>query len=740
MFKIGRNSLQLQGLNSMNLKDPNIYTNRELSWLDFNERVLEEAQDKSNPLMERLKFLAITASNLDEFFMIRVSSTMRSTSTAPDPSGLTPPQILDAMSTRIRDMMAKQYSCLKRSLIPAMEKEGIFFRTYDKLSDAQKIFVDDYFTNVLYQVLTPMAIDQSRPFPSINNLQVYIFIELVTPDTRAIRTSVYDAKEERWRIADDEHYAEEKYAIVQVPTVVPRIVKLPSENSSENFYENGEQNYIFIEDIILANIEQLFFGHNVTQKALFRVTRNSDLIIDEEEAEDLMYAVSSSIKDRRLGDPVRIEITKGIGQHARKLLERVLQLNDSKIYDVSGPLDLRSLMKFATSSGFSHLLHKKIKPSPVPAFSQGSMFDVIKRKDVLVHHPYMSFDCVVDFINEAAGDPGVLAIKQTLYRVSGDSPIIHALINAAEKGKQVSVLVELKARFDEENNINWARVLEKSGVHVIYGLTGLKTHCKICLVVRKEGDAIRRYMHLGTGNYNETTAKIYTDFGYFTCRESFGQDASNLFNVLTGHSKVTKWQSLAVAPSSLRPKLMKLIETEIANANAGKPAYIKAKMNSLSDIPMIQALYHASCAGVKIDLLVRGICCLRPGIKGVSENITVSSIVDRYLEHSRVYIFANAGDPKVFLSSADWMGRNLNRRVEIMFPIEDAELRAELIELVKISFEDNVKRRETGEDGIYRKPSRRGKSTVHSQLEHHRRVAQDFANSNPDYFLPEYSV
>ena len=703
----------------MNLRDPNMYVNRELSWLEFNERVLEEAQDKSNPLMERLKFLAITASNLDEFFMIRVSSIMMNANPTPDPSGLTPTEQLAAISKRVHDMSSKMYSCFNRSILPALEKEGIAFLTYDKLSVKQKIYADNYFNDVLYQVLTPMAIDQSRPFPSINNLGVYIFIELTTPDNAlAIHSIEWDGQDNRWRIADERMHGA-KYAVVQVPTVVPRIVQLPSEGEDKHF--------ILLETIILEHIWRLFHGHNVTRTALLRVTRNSDLTIEDEDVDDLLDEVTRSIKGRKWGVPVRIEMTKGVSSSAMTVLENALQLSPEKIYDINGPLDLTAWMRFALRPEFVRLRNKPILPLPVPEFvDQDNMFDVIRKKDVLVQHPYMSFECVLNFVEEAANDPDVLAIKQTLYRISGNSPIINSLIKAAENGKQVSVLLELKARFDEENNINWARVLEKSGVHVIYGLPGLKTHCKVCLVVRKEEDAIRRYMHLGTGNYNEATAKIYTDLGFFTCRETFGQDATVLFNALTGYSKVMEWQKLAVAPSTLRSTFLRLIEVERLNAEQGKPAGITARMNSLSDLEMIQALYKAGQAGVQIRLLVRGICCLKPGIIGVSENITVSSVVDRYLEHSRAYIFENAGNPKVYLSSADWMSRNLDRRVEVLFPVEEEELRDELIELMELSLSDNIKRREAGPDGIYRKPNRRGKATIHSQLENHKRVKASY--------------
>jgi len=705
----------------MNLQDPNLYLNRELSWLEFNERVLEEAQDKTNPLMERLKFLSITASNLDEFFMVRVASLLQSESPIPDASGLTPEAQLAAISKRVHDMVAKQYNCLTRSLIPAMEKENIRILSYEQLDKKQKSYADKYFNDVLYQVLTPMAIDQSRPFPTLNNRTVNIFIELAADETVPVRTVEWVEAEGRYRIAEDSGQGP-LYAVVQVPTVVPRIVDLPSPE--------GHHCFILLESIILAHIDRLFLGHTVTRTGLIRVTRNSDFTIDEEEIDDLLDEMARSVRDRRWGYPVRIELSRGIGKRARKLLIKTLSLTPDKIYEISGPLDLTLWMSFAAARKFVYLRNTPLPPTPSSDFhSRTSMFDVIKKRDVLVHHPYMSFDPVIKFVKEAAADPGVLAIKQTLYRVSGQSPIINALIQAAENGKQVSVLVELKARFDEENNINWAKLLEKSGVHVIYGLTGLKTHCKICLVVRKEEDAIRRYMHLGTGNYNEATAKIYTDTGLFTCSETFGQDASNLFNVLTGYSKATDWQKFAVAPGNLRTTFIKYIEQEIQFAQAGQPANITAKMNSLSDAEMIRALYKASVAGVKIHLLVRGICCLKAGIPGVSENISVSSIVDRYLEHNRIFIFGGGGSPKVFLASADWMSRNLDRRVEVLFPIEDTDLQTELIAQLELSLSDNIKRREQQPDGSYQKPGRRGKPALQSQLEHHKRAAESYTEA-----------
>jgi len=713
----------------MTLTDHNLYVNRELSWLEFNERVLEEAQDKTNPIMERLKFLAISTSNLDEFFMVRVSSLLRNESTTPDPSGMTPKEQLAAISKRVHEMVQKQYSCFTRSLVPAMEKENIRFLAYAQLNSTQRAQVDTYFNKVLYQVLTPMAIDQSRPFPTINNRTVNIFVELA-PDKEAstVRTVEWDAKELRWRIIEKITKGP-KYAVVQVPTVVPRIVPVATD-------EPSARHYILLENILLEHIGKLFMGHTVTRTALLRVTRSSDLEIDEEEIEDLLDEVTRSIRGRRWGDPVRIEMTKGISKPAMRLLEKSLGFTEDKIYEIKGPLDFTAWMGFSMSGEFANLQFEPAPPRPVPEFiNKKSMFDVIRKGDVLVHHPYMSFDCVVRFVREAAADPNVLAIKQTLYRVSGQSPIINALIQAAENGKQVTVLVELKARFDEENNVNWAKLLEKSGVHVVYGLTGLKTHCKVCLVVRREKkDIIRRYMHLGTGNYNEATAKIYTDIGLFTCSEAFGQDASVLFNVLTGYAKATDWQKFAVAPMTLRSTFEHLIEQETQNAQEGKPAAITAKMNSLSDVAIIQLLYRASQAGVKIRLLVRGICCLKPGIPGVSENITVSSIVGRYLEHSRIFIFENAGNPKVFLASADWMGRNLNRRIEVMFPIEDGALKQELTTLMEISLSDNVKRRISKPDGTYYRPSHRGRASVQSQMAYHKRVAESYSAVVKDKF------
>jgi polyphosphate kinase len=687
----------------MNLLDPSYYTNRELSWLEFNERVLEEAYDTANPLLERLKFLAISASNLDEFFMVRVSSLWEQENAGPDLSGRTPREQLKLIAKRVHAMTAKQYNCLTRSLMPALTREGINVRSYKNLNAESKAAMDRYFEHTLFPVLTPMAIDPSRPFPNVNNRTINFFVEL-SPEGNG---------------------KAERFAIVQVPTnskdaSVRRFMPLPEKDG-----------YCLLESVIESHIGRLFEGQTVTDTSLIRVTRNSDLAIDEEEMEDLLEEMEESIKRRRWGDPMRLEIGGATGEAVRFLTE-VFELEDDEVYSIAGPPDMSAWMdlvyRYEAFERFGRLRNKPLVPKQSAVFANAeNVFDVIKERDVLVHHPYMSFDCVVRFVQEASNDPSVLAIKQTLYRVSGNSPIIEALINAAENGKQVTVVIELKARFDESNNIRWAKKLERAGVHVIYGLMWLKTHCKLCLVVRSEDDGIRRYLHMGTGNYNESTAKLYTDTGYFTCRETFAQDASRLFNVLTGYSVTTDWQKFAVAPESLRAALLRLIDNEAQNAREGQKAEIVAKMNSLADVEIIQALYRASGAGVTVRLLVRGICCLKPGIPGVSDNITVSGIVDRYLEHTRIFYFENGG---IYLSSADWMVRNMDRRVEVLFPIEDAELRGELRDMLELSLSDNIKRRVLSPDGSYRKPDRRGRARVQSQPAQYARIISCLTSSD----------
>lgn len=667
-----------------------MYFNRELSWLEFNDRVLEEAQDRSNPIMERLKFLAITASNLDEFFMIRVSSAyaqLEAGLPADEPSGLSPAEQLSEISKRVHRLTYKQYNCLNRSILPALEKEGIGLTDFHELSPLRREFVTDYFYHTLFPVLTPMAIDKSRPFPFLANKSLNLIVEL-------------------------EQSAEEFYAVVQVPSVVPRFLALPEDKTET---EKPSRLFILTEDIIRQFAHILFPGYKVLHSYAFRITRNADLDIDEEEADDILNEIENSIKQRKWGEPVRLEVEKNMMNSLRQFLEVSLEVEDADVYEIMGPLDLTCMFAFSGISGCDQLRFAPSPPQPVVDFLDRDVFEAIREKDIIVNHPYESFDCVVNFIKAAAQDPGVMAIKQTLYRVSGNSPIISALMLAAENGKQVTVLVELKARFDEENNINWAKKLEKSGCHVTYGLVGLKIHCKLCLVVRREEDGIRRYVHLGTGNYNDSTAKIYTDHGYFTCKESFGQDISGLFNVLTGYSKNLSWRKIAVAPVGLREMFIRHIETEAKNAAEGKPARIIAKFNSLVDPVVIEAVYKAAKAGVKIELICRGICCLRPGVEGISENISVVSIVGRYLEHSRIFYFENGGDFKMFLSSADWMQRNLDRRVEIAFPIDEPELKERIFAQLEIMLGDTAKLRVMKPDGSYARVDRRGKEHINSQ-------------------------
>lgn len=669
----------------IDLKDSSLYINRELSWLEFNYRVLEEAMDKTNPIMERLKFLAITASNMDEFFMVRVSGLMDqvfSGSIKKDPSGLTPEQQLQKISKKVHDMTKKQYSCLNRSLIPALEANNLHFVKYDKLTRYEKDFLKQYFNSTLFPIITPMAIDQSRPFPLLANKSLNFIVEIQ---------------------AD-----EPTYAVIQAPSVVPRIIELPQP-------EQGARRFIFIEEVIRHYIGRFFTGYQVQSAHKFRITRNSDLTIDEDDSQDLLIEIEESIKRRKWGDPVRLEVEKGTADSSYNFLKSKLELDDDDIYEINGVVDLTVWFSFISKANCPELCDEPMIPQLAVDFIQRDIFEVIKQKDVLVHHPYESFDCVVNFVKTSANDKQVLAIKQTLYRVSGNSPIIGALIQAAENGKQVTVLVELKARFDEENNINWARKLEKAGCHVVYGLVGLKTHCKLCLVVRKEEDGIHRYVHLGTGNYNDKTAKTYTDLGMFTSKESYGADISALFNVLTGYAYNSSYNKIFVAPTGLREMFLEHIENEEKNALEGKPACIIAKMNSLVDSGIIEALYKASMAGVKINLVVRGICCLRAGLKGVSENITVYSIVGRFLEHSRIYYFENGGEPKIFLSSADLMPRNLDRRVEVAFAVEDEEIKRKIKEILNITLNDTVKVRVENADGSYKRIDKRGKEVISSQ-------------------------
>ncbi|MCQ2513580.1 MAG: RNA degradosome polyphosphate kinase [Ruminococcus sp.] len=662
------------------------YNNRELSWMDFNLRVLDEAGKKDNPILERCNFLAITASNLDEFFMVRVAGVIdrfhRGVNTK-DASGLTPKCLLEKLTVKIHEFAKLQYSCYNRSIIPSLKANGITFKAMNELDGNQQGFVEDYFKKIVFPVLTPMAVDTSRPFPLLANKSLNIAVMLTNADN------------------------EELFAVVQVPSILPRFIELPSSDG---------RCFILLENIITAHLGELFELYNIKKCDAFRITRDSDLDIDED-TEDLMAEIKKSIRRRKRGEPVRLEFSKKSDKEIRNFLIDALEVSEDEIYIQKGPLDLTFLSKFSRISGCDELRFEPIVPVNPPAeFCENeNIFEAIRQKDRMVHHPYESFDVVVDFVRKAAVDPKVLAIKQTLYRVSGNSPIVAALIKAAENGKQVTVLVELKARFDEENNIQWANKLEKAGCHVIYGLTGLKTHCKICLIVRKDDDGIRRYLHMGTGNYNDSTAKIYTDTGIFTCREEYGIDASSLFNVLTGYSFPPEYNKFIVAPNGMRTFFEAMIMQETENAKKGLKASITAKVNSLVDPQIISMLYDASNAGVKINLIVRGICCLVPNVKGYSENIKVISVIGQLLEHSRIFIFENNGNPLYYMGSADWMPRNLDRRVELVFPVEDEDLKVRVQEIVDVIFKDTTNARKQLNDMTYVNVDKRGKKKLSCQ-------------------------
>ena len=700
------------------------YINRELSWLDFNFRILSEAKDTKNLLFERMKFLSITASNLDEFFMIRVASLkdmVNAEFDKPDIAGLKPEKQLELINIKTHQLVEAQYNTYNRSLRPQLKSEKLrILRGHEKLTEEQKAFVDKYFEENVYPVLTPMAVDSSRPFPLIRNKTLNIGALLESEDD--LKQKADDlrkrAKDElpgeeiskKIKNKNKEKEKELEFATVQVPSVLPRFVQIPSA-------VEGETTVILLEEIIERHIDRLFLNYKVVCAHPYRVMRNADLTIDEEDAADLLKEIQKQLKKRQWGEAIRLEVEEDMDKRLLKMLKKELDIHEDDVYKINGPIDLTFLMKLYGIEGFSHLKEKKYIPQPNPAINPDeSIFASIRKGDILLHHPYQSFDPVVDFVRQAAKDKNVLAIKQTLYRVSGNSPIIASLAEAAENGKQVSVLVELKARFDEENNINWAKMLEKAGCHVIYGLRGLKTHSKITLVVRQEDDGIKRYVHLGTGNYNDATAKLYTDMGLLTCNKKIGEDATAVFNMLSGYSEPEVWNKLSLAPLWLRERFEHLIKRETANAKAGKKAFIKAKMNSLCDKKIIALLYEASQAGVKIDLIVRGICCLRAGIEGLSENIQVRSIVGTFLEHSRIFYFHNGGKEEVYMGSADWMPRNLDKRVEILFPVEKSELKKEVIHILDIQLSDNVKAHIMGKDGVYKKADRRGKKSVMSQM------------------------
>ncbi len=700
----------------MDFSKDEFYTNRELSWLLFNKRVLSEAKDKKNPLFERLKFLSITASNLDEFFMVRVASLkdmVHAGYKKKDIAGMTVDVQLACVNEETHRLVEQQYSVYNRSLLPRLLEEGLHIvRHHEELDKEDGVYVDRYFADNVYPVLTPMAVDSSRPFPLIRNKSLNLGALVKKKNGEG----------------------ETEFAMVQVPSVLSRIVTIPGGKQTR---------VILLEEVIERNIQKLFLNYDIICSFPFRIMRNADLGIEEEGAEDLLQEIEKQLKKRKWGQVIRLEVEDGIDKKLLKLIQNELSIEKEDIYSINGPLDLTFLMKMYGMKGFDYLKEDSYsRPQPVPELPEEvDVFEKIREGDILMHHPYQTFEPVVRFVRQAAKDPDVLAIKQTLYRVSGNSPIVAALEQAAENGKQVSVLVELKARFDEENNIVWAKKLEKAGCHVIYGLVGLKTHSKITLVVRREENGIRRYVHLGTGNYNDSTAKLYTDVGLFTCSEAIGEDATAVFNMLSGYSEPRSWNKLSVAPLWLKDRFLRLIDREKAYAQQGREAHIIAKMNSLCDKVIIESLYAASAAGVKIDLIIRGICCLKVGIPGVSENITVRSIVGNYLEHARIFYFENDGKPEYYCASADWMPRNLDRRVEILFPVEKPCLQEKLQDILDCQMRDTVKASMLQPDGSYEKADMRGREAFNAQLHfcHQAKAAAKAEKEvgNQRVFIPE---
>jgi len=677
-------------MSEIDFRNPEYYTNRELSWIQFDERVLSEAEDKTLPLFERLKFLGITASNLDEFFMVRVASLkdmVHAGYKKKDIAGMGPKEQLSAINPITHELVSSQYSVYKQ-LSSQLSQNGLtIVQGHENLTKQQAGFADEYFWENVYPVLTPMAVDSSRPFPLVRNKSLNI-AALLSRKEDAVGKSL---------IAGKDDSEELDFAMVQVPDVIPRVVELPSARDDMRYC-------ILLEEIIERNMPKLFLNYDVICAHPFRVMRNADLEIDEDEAEDLLKEIEKQLKKRQWGVAIRLEIEKGMDQRLLKRLQKELDIKKEDIYSIAGPLDLTVLSKITKLEGFDELRAKGFTPQVPVMFEPGvDIFSQIREGDKLLKLPYESFDPVVNLIKSAAVDPQTLAIKMTLYRVSGNSPIVAALMQAADNGKQVSVLVELKARFDEENNIVWAKQLEKAGCHVIYGLVGLKTHSKIALVVRREEDGIRRYVHLGTGNYNDVTARLYTDMGLFTCADPIGEDATAVFNMLSGYSEPRSWNKLSLAPLWLKDRFLEMIERERKNAAEGKTARIIAKMNSVCDPDVIAALYEASAAGVKIDMIVRGICCLKVGIPGVSENITVRSIVGDFLEHSRIFYFYDGGREEIYMGSCDWMPRNLERRVEILFPVENAEIKKDLMDFLQLQLSDTLKARHMQKDGTYKK-------------------------------------
>ncbi len=669
------------------------YINRDLSWIEFNWRVLQEAQDSSLPLLERAKFLSIVSSNLDEFMSVRVAGLqdqMKANYIKKDFSGYLPEGLLKRVMKRTYRMVAEQYKTY-REILRLFSKEGILLSEYEDLNVTHKKAMDQYFHEIIYPVLTPMAVDQSRPFPLVHTQSLYLAVVLTKEGMEP----------------EDEPF----FAIVQVPSNLNRCISISPRGNSK------KHEFILMEDLIRVHIHTLFSGYTPEAVHSIRLTRNADLTLNEEGAEDLLEEIEKELRRRRWGAPVRLEVDKGMHPYALEMLREEFEIEDN-VFEIDGPVDLTFLMRLQGGlEGFQHLRYPALEPYYPRELDEDDAFEVLRRKDVLVYHPYESFEAVTDFIVQAAEDPKVLAIKMTLYRVSGHSLLVQALAQAAESGKQVTVVVELKARFDEERNIAWARKLEKAGCHVVYGLIGLKTHAKVTLVVRQENNSLRRYVHVGTGNYNDNTARLYTDVGIFTSNVLIGEDASILFNEITGYSTPKHMQALSVAPTNLKNKLIELFRREAEHAKAGKPARIIAKMNSLSHQETVDELYAASQTGVKVDLIVRGVCCLRPGVAGLSENITVRSIVDRFLEHSRIIYFENGGQPEVYISSADWMSRNLTRRVEPLCPVLDEANKRALINMLQLSLNDNVKARALQSNGMYENRQPGEEPELRSQFE-----------------------
>ncbi len=674
--------------------EPSHYINRELGWLEFNHRVLEEALDASNPLLERLKFFCIVSSNLDEFFEVRVAGLkqqIESDIVTRGGDGRTATETFQAVSRRVRRLVDDQYAFWREQLLPQLSAAGIQLLRCDQMTDRQLKRCDQYYETEVHPVLTPLSIDPSHPFPLLLNKSLNIIVEL--------EVSLKNRKEKR-------------LAVVQVPRNLPRLVPFKVTRKQREF--------LFLGEVIYRHLDSLFPGNRILGHWMFRVTRNSELYLDEESISDMLKAMEEELDNRRKGDAVRLEISKGCPPHVRNQLLEELELSEEDLYIVDGPLNPTQLMQVYEGDHSPELRDKPfVAPIAYPFLEEKGIFDIIREKDVLLHHPYENFNSVVHFIEQAAHDPKVLAIKQTMYRAGSDPRIFKALMNAVRHDKQVTVVMELKARFDEDNNIKAARKLEQAGVHVLYGLAGYKIHCKMCMVVRKDDDGIRRYVHLATGNYNPSTAKLYTDIGLLTAREDLGRDVGGVFNLLTGICQFQGTEKLLVAPFNLHDSMIEKIRRETEHAKNGLPARIIAKMNALVDNQAIDALYEASKAGVQVDLIIRGICCLRPGLKGLSENIRVISILDRYLEHSRIFYFENACRPEVFVGSADWMPRNFFKRIETVFPVEDGNLRDRLVnEVLELSLTDNVKVRKMKPDGNYERSTlEEGTSKHRSQAE-----------------------